>query len=368
MEAVRGEEFLQWASEVAIGFDPESGCLHLLPLRKHARFWVLPSDPATWPHFVVSLLDALDEWASGFLWPRYGRWPVSARSQSYDQVVRDVLLRGAGIPGGWEGAVRFTREEDDALVAVLYAALAFGCCVYDDLFFVPDHGRQLLQTDHHDVIHVRCSSEDRVQRLVAEMAKAGYQLPREPPDGTFKIPAWMDSGEPGAVPDPGGIPSRLLRIGSPPMAIDDSGQWWVGSEAADIQDYLAALTRSDGGYPSTSYRPIQCNCGSVRFTLDRAGDIARRTCEACGAAKFICRKREDWEEAEAEEGAEPYACVECGTKEANLTVGFAGYEDPKIDGLKWFFVGVRCVECGVLSCFSDGKIGWGPAHDVYETA
>jgi hypothetical protein len=116
-------------------------------------------------------------------------------------------LRGAGIPGGWEGAVRFTREEDDALVAVLYAALAFGWCVDDDLFFVPDHGRQLLQTDHHDVIHVECSSEERVQRLVAEMAEVGYQLPRELPGWTFERPAWMDSGEPGATPDPGDIPS-----------------------------------------------------------------------------------------------------------------------------------------------------------------
>jgi hypothetical protein len=79
--------------------------------------------------------------------------------------VRDVLLRGAGIPGGWVGAVRFDRGEEDALVAVLYASLAFGWCVDDDLFFIPEHGRQLLQTDHHDVIHVECSSEERVAEL-----------------------------------------------------------------------------------------------------------------------------------------------------------------------------------------------------------
>jgi hypothetical protein len=210
MEAVRGEEFLRWTAEVAIGFDPrypESGCLRLLPPREHARFWALPSDPATWPHFVASLLDALDKWVSGFLWPRSGRWPLSDRSQSYNEGVRDVLLRGAGIPGGWEGAVRFDREDEDALVAVLYASLAFGWCVDDDLFFIPDHGRQLLQTDHHDVIHVDCSSEDRVQKLVAEMAEAGYQLPREPPDWTFRRPAWMGSGEPSAAPDRGGLSS-----------------------------------------------------------------------------------------------------------------------------------------------------------------
>lgn len=40
--------------------------------------------------------------------------------------------------------------------------------------------------------------------LVAHMAVEGYALPSEPPDRTFKRPAWMSSGdtEPGAAPDP----------------------------------------------------------------------------------------------------------------------------------------------------------------------
>jgi hypothetical protein len=63
MEAVRSENFVRWAAGVGIGFDPrypESRCLSLLPPRQQARFWVLPSYPATWAHFVASLLDALD--------------------------------------------------------------------------------------------------------------------------------------------------------------------------------------------------------------------------------------------------------------------------------------------------------------------
>lgn len=164
----------------------------------------MPSDPSAWPHFAASLLDGLDEWDSGFLWPRSdGRWPDPAQSQSYNEGVRDVLLRGAGIPGGWGGAVRFGRDEEEALVAVLYAFLAFGWCVDDDLFFVPDHGRQLLHTDHHDVIHVECASEERVQRLVAHMVEAGYELPTELPDWTFKRPAWMGGPDGGAAPEQG---------------------------------------------------------------------------------------------------------------------------------------------------------------------
>jgi hypothetical protein len=108
------------------------------------------------------------------------------------------VLQGARIPDAWAGAVQFDRDDEDALLAVLFAYLAFGWCVDDDLFFIPDHGRQLLQTDHHDVIHVECGSEERVQTLVGHMAKAGYELPSEPPDWTFKRPNWMRKREPPA--------------------------------------------------------------------------------------------------------------------------------------------------------------------------
>lgn len=197
MRLLSNEDFLRWATGVGIGFDPrypKSRCLRFLSIQKHARFWVLP-DPTTWPHFLALSLNGLDDWDSGFLWPRSGRWPESASSRSNNEGVRNVLLRGAGVPGGWAGAVRFDRNEEDALVAVLYAHLAFGWCVEDDLFFVPDHGRQILQTDHHDVVHVQCASEERVQTLVEHLAAEGYELPLEPPDGTFKRQAWMTGAE-----------------------------------------------------------------------------------------------------------------------------------------------------------------------------
>src|SRR5262249_22739817 len=101
MEAVPEEDFVRWSAGVGIEIDPryrESRCLCLLPPSEHARFWVLPSDPAALPHFAASLLGGLDEWDSGLLWPRSGSWPDPGQSQSYNEGVRDVLLRGAGIP------------------------------------------------------------------------------------------------------------------------------------------------------------------------------------------------------------------------------------------------------------------------------
>jgi hypothetical protein len=153
------------------------------------------------------------------------------------------------------------------------------------------------------------------------------------------------------------------------LAIDDSGTWWVGSDTGDIEPYLVAYTQPPDGYPITTFHPVRCACGHDRFRLQRAGDIARRSCAACGTVAYTCRQAEDWEEAADEEDPEAYACVECRCEQANVGVGFAGYgEDHLKDAVKWFYFGVRCAACGVLGCFTDGKVGWGPAVEVYRDA
>jgi hypothetical protein len=49
---------------------------------------------------VFSHLDGLDPWASGYLWPCSGRWPAPAECLTRNERVRQVTLRGAGIPDG----------------------------------------------------------------------------------------------------------------------------------------------------------------------------------------------------------------------------------------------------------------------------
>jgi hypothetical protein len=101
MEAIPGEDCLRWASGVAVGLDedyPDAGCLRLVPRRDHTRFWVVPADPAIWPHFVASLIEGLDQWATAFLWPRAGGWPQSARSQAHNEGVRNDLRQWSRHP------------------------------------------------------------------------------------------------------------------------------------------------------------------------------------------------------------------------------------------------------------------------------
>jgi hypothetical protein len=102
--------------------------------------------------------------------------------------------------------------------------------------------------------------------------------------------------------------------------------------------------------------------------MERAFEVTRRECPACGKSKVICYTIDDWEEAEAEEAVEPFACVVCGCDEANIVIGFAGYdENPELDAVRWIYVGVRCAACGILGSFNDGKVGWGPASKVYQS-
>ncbi|MFT3878919.1 MAG: hypothetical protein QM703_04575 [Gemmatales bacterium] len=196
MQTVTGQEFWQHASKIGISIDQDysdSFELAINPSHGHSRFWTLPTNIGVWPHFAVSVLSCIDKWDSGYLWPRFGKYPVSELSSSHNDSVRDFILRGAGVPSGWPGALRFNTEEKYALITVMFAFMSFSWSGNDDLYFVPDHGQQLVQLNHHKVIHVECTSEDRMILLVSQMLEAGYKLPTNPPDWTFIRPAWMNN-------------------------------------------------------------------------------------------------------------------------------------------------------------------------------
>jgi hypothetical protein len=168
--------------------------------------------------------------------------------------------------------------------------------------------------------------------------------------------------------------SPLLTFGAGgecAMSIDDSGKWWTATEPSDIPIYLAENTRFECAYPATEFRQVRCECGSERFLLIRARTVTQRTCAVCGQVGYISRGKvalAAWHEAIDEEKPEPFCCVGCEGDEANVCVGFAGYpEAPHLPAgsVKWFYVGIRCAGCGVLSVFNDGKVGRHPAEEVY---
>lgn len=139
------------------------------------------------------------------------------------------------------------------------------------------------------------------------------------------------------------------------MAIDTTGEWWKGSEAADLVEYLQAATIE--AYPVDEIRAVHCHCGCDSFLLetDPLDAAAIRTCVGCGSTHQICGEGGYSDEAEPE----VFACIDCRSSHANLCVGFSLYAEK--DCIRWLYIGVRCTGCGILGVFGDWKIGYGPS-------
>jgi hypothetical protein len=117
------------------------------------------------------VLDGLDAWSKCYLHPR-GRWPhAGPRLRERDRVF-GVILEAAGVPADFDGAIGYDQADRDRLITALCAAMALGWSTRDDLFVIPDHAQQLVQTDHQGVVHVDFANGTDVDRFIAHMAKA----------------------------------------------------------------------------------------------------------------------------------------------------------------------------------------------------
>jgi hypothetical protein len=126
------------------------------------------------------------------VWRHLGSWPDAAATEgSANDVVESRILQGLGLALGTSDVVAFDRGDRAALMTLLFSTTIFGWSVGEDLYVVPDHTRQFLQTDHHGVIHVSFQDVADIEPWVAEMARHGFDLPEDLPDDTFKRPSWM---------------------------------------------------------------------------------------------------------------------------------------------------------------------------------
>ncbi len=138
----------------------------------------------------------MGDWQTCYVWRHLGRWPDLQHTdpRRINDAVEVLILKGLGLPLGTGAVVQFAANEREALVTLLFSTTLFGWSVGDDLYVVPDHARQMIQTDHHDVVHASFADGDDLQPWVSRMSEEGFDLPDEPPDPTFKHPSWMDGG------------------------------------------------------------------------------------------------------------------------------------------------------------------------------
>ena len=194
METLTESVFLAWADRAGLCLDPrypESTVLVFRAGPRQHRFWEVPAEPERRPYFILSLLELMGDWQACYAWRHMGSWPDSADPLRINDVVELQILKGVGLPLGTADVVKFERPELDRLVTLMFSTTVFGWSVGEDLYVVPDGASYILQTDHHNVIHVSFRNPADVADWVLRMEERGFPLPAHVPDSTFKQPNWM---------------------------------------------------------------------------------------------------------------------------------------------------------------------------------
>jgi hypothetical protein len=193
MRLATNDEFLGWAKQRGIGVnsrysDPAQSCfwLHILSGGGERRFWAFPFEARELLVFVTSILKALDPWESCRVLKRVGSW-----SYAEDGEGQDLVLESIGIPEGFGGSVEFLASEGATLLLLLVTQLAFASNPGDDLWVVPDHGRQVIFTDHDGAVHLLFAAPEHMGSFVEAMRENGFPLPDEPPNESLRWPNWM---------------------------------------------------------------------------------------------------------------------------------------------------------------------------------
>lgn len=142
------------------------------------------------------------------------------------------------------------------------------------------------------------------------------------------------------------------------MSIDTSGEYWVGSEPRDLDEYLRAFTADN--YPASRFVHAKCAKGHSEFRLEVDEDegVARRSCRQCGTTHDMLDSAEYWEDAQPRAVECP-----CGHDQHNVAVGFSLLDDGSI---RWVTIAVRCIKCGVLGAPVDWKIDYEPAEHLFD--
>jgi hypothetical protein len=195
MRTITERDFLRWASGKGLTLDPEYPDSAVLDYERgsDARFWDVPPEPERRPYLIATLLELLGDWQTCYVWRHLGNWPdaTSIDSQRVNDVVENQILQGLNLPLGTSDVVAFDRTDVASLITLIFSTTIFGWSVGEDLFVVPDHARQLLQTDHHGVIHVSFRDVGDIGHWVSAMSRKGFDLPDDLPDETFKRPSWV---------------------------------------------------------------------------------------------------------------------------------------------------------------------------------
>jgi hypothetical protein len=194
MNRIKEKKFIKTIKQKGITIDssyPDSAEVSFKNDLELSRFWKIPEGARRIPYFVDTILGALDPWESAYVWKHLGSWVSRVKGERLNDDLQAVIYRGVGIADDNADILEFKRNELHVLIALIFNQLVFGWHVEDDLYIIPNHGKQIIKTDHHDVVHVLFRDDSTMKQFIEEMSKNGFELPNDLPDETLKKPDWM---------------------------------------------------------------------------------------------------------------------------------------------------------------------------------
>jgi hypothetical protein len=189
-------QFRAWLAEGGIGPHSRWGntdTLVCVESEELSRFWFPSNIPSELPGFILAALRAASSGGPHYLLKRGGgNWYESdLESAPGSNVIIDALLKAAGVPAEAAGGLRFEKEDWKALSIVSQAYYVNGWSVGEDLHMFGEERDCAMMISHHGELIVHFPNWERLERFQTTMLEAGYDLPTELPDETFKRPDWM---------------------------------------------------------------------------------------------------------------------------------------------------------------------------------
>lgn len=184
MGMIAKPEFLAWAEQAGINTQP----YHALSFRHspvEARYWQTPLTLlGASEMFVNALCEGLGEWSRLMFWPV--DW-VAERAAAGVVLCR-IAAKAVGPGLESDGALSLDRDDMDVAKIILLSSMGLG----EDTYVVSDLADVVLFVDHHDVVWAQFKSQARCDQFVECIQRNGFELPRSPPDPTFRAMSWMD--------------------------------------------------------------------------------------------------------------------------------------------------------------------------------
>jgi hypothetical protein len=194
MTLISEAELKDWLSQHNLSWDDEHGYIKFSGGVDENRFWKLPEPARRIVYFLTVILDSIDPWEELVICKQGASgWYSADDTTGVLDAVHDQIIASTNLPRNFKGAIRAGHTDYTSILTLVFDQLLFGWCVWDDVYLIPDHTNQIIQTSHHDVVHVEFRDPSEIDSFVAAMAAGEFLLPNEVPDGTFKVPHWMRS-------------------------------------------------------------------------------------------------------------------------------------------------------------------------------